>query len=679
VISRISIAIFLLLGAMTPTPLRAQVRVEGKDLRIEFNPALHSRVIAKLGGGEIVVGSFAPSESVTVAGTEIRDFHLAGQESGPVQDEFGRGRRVVISGTAPSLKKSVAVTVYDEFPRLAFFDVSYTNTGQSDLAVQAWTNNHHSIAADASAGEPAFWSYQSGTYESRPDWVLPLKPKFHQENFLGMNDTDYGGGTPVVDVWRRDVGIGVGHVELAPKLVSLPVNRPDERSAELAITYKRSETLKPGASLQTFRTFVAVHKGDYFQTLTEYRRAMLKRGVKFSPAPASAFEPIWCAWGYRKDFTPEQIAGTLPIVKKLGFGWVTVDHGWQTMEGDWYLNPKKFPRGDQDMRGLVEKIHANGQRAQLWWGPLIADPQSETLRKHPEQALLGADGSKQRVSFWNGWYLCPADPQVVEYLRTLVVKFIRDWDFDGLKLDGMQMNGAAPCHNPAHHHARPEDSVEAMPQVFKAIYETARSIKPDVLIEWCPCGTAFNFYTLPFLNMSVASDPRGSFQIRLKAKTLKALHGDSTAYFGDHVELSTGHNDFASTIGVGGVVGTEFTWPPGAAKRSRQDLTPEKEQWWGKWIGIYRDKMLSRGEYLGTLYDIGFDRPEAHAIRKAGNIYYAFYGAEWNGSVELRGLADRPYTVTDYVNGKKLGSVRGPVGKLEVQFQKYLLVEAKPE
>ena len=38
-----------------------------------------------------------------------------------------------------------------------------------------------------------------------------------------MNDSDYGGGTPVVDVWRRDVGLAIGHVELLPKLVSLPV------------------------------------------------------------------------------------------------------------------------------------------------------------------------------------------------------------------------------------------------------------------------------------------------------------------------------------------------------------------------------------------------------------------------------------------------------------------------
>ena len=32
--------------------------------------------------------------------------------------------------------------------------------------------------------------------------------------------------------------------------------------------------------------------------------------------------------------------------------------------------------------------------------------------------------------------------------------------------------------------------------------------------------------------------------------------GDSIAYFGDHVDMSDGGNDFASTIGVGGVVGT---------------------------------------------------------------------------------------------------------------------------
>ena len=226
---------------------------------------------------------------------------------------------------------------------------------------------------------------------------------------------------------------------------------------------------------------------------------------------------------------------------------------------------------------------------------------------------------------------------------------------------------------------RPEESVEAMPQFFKMIYDTARSLKSDVLVEWCPCGTAASFFTLPYLNMSVASDPESSFQVRSKGKTLKALHGDSTAYFGDHVELSSGHDDFASTVGVGGVVGTQFVWPPGSGRGAKFDLTPAKEEVWAKWMRIYKEQMLSRGEYLGELYDIGFDRPETHAIRKAGSLYYAFYAPEWNGSVELRGLDNRRYLVSDYESSKLLGIVPGPVARLDVAFQKHLLLKAQPQ
>jgi DeoR-like helix-turn-helix domain len=38
-------------------------------------------------------------------------------------------------------------------------------------------------------------------------------------------------------------------------------------------------------------------------------------------------------------------------------------------------------------------------------------------------------------------------------------------------------------------------------------------------------------------------------------------------------------------------------------------LPPECEKLFEKWVNIDKDKMLSRGEYLGDLYDIGFDRP----------------------------------------------------------------------
>ena len=66
-------------------------------------------------------------------------------------------------------------------------------------------------------------------------------------------------------------------------------------------------------------------------------------------------------------------------MKKLGFTWVTLDDGWQTAQGDWFLQPSKFPNGDADMRALVDKIHAEGFKAQLWWAPLAADPGTELV------------------------------------------------------------------------------------------------------------------------------------------------------------------------------------------------------------------------------------------------------------------------------------------------------------
>ncbi len=653
------------------------VRVNGRNIRIEFDGDLHSRVVALVDGHARILGDFTPSEFLRISGKDVTDFRLRSQRRERVHDRLGSGVRTIITGAASSLKKTVIVAVYDHFPRMAFFEVDYTNTGTADLPVDGWTNQHYAVRAGTPNAEPAFWSYQSGSYSKRPDWVLPLKPGFQQQNFLGMNAADYGGGTPVIDVWRQDAGLGVGHLEMVPKLVSLPVAMPDAGHAEVAVEYRRGMTLKPGSTLKTFRTFAAVHTGDYFETLRDYRDVMIAQGFHFDASPESAFGPIWCAWGYGRKMKPSQLYGALPVVKKLGFTWVTLDDGWQTAQGDWFLQPQKYSNGDADMRALVDKIHAEGFKAQLWWAPLAADPGTELVAKHPDWLLLNADGSKQKISYWNSWYLCPADPEVVAYHEAIVRKALKDWGFDGLKLDGQHMNGAPPCYNPAHKHERPEESVEGMPTFFKAIYDTARQVKPDALVEFCPCGTAYSFFTLPYMNMSVASDPRSAWQVRTKGKTLKALEGDSVAYFGDHVDMVK--DDFASTVGVGGVVGTNFTWPEGSAERKRGDLTPEREKNFEKWIEIYKQKMLSRGEYEGTLYDIGFDRPEAHAIRKEGSMFYAFFAPEWNGTISLRGLSNRVYRVIDYVDGKDMGTVRGPTATLNVQFQKHLLLQAKPE
>lgn len=653
--------------------------IESQRLRVEFDHNMRSRLAAKMKGREIALGPFSASETVEGKDRSWYDFRLDSQMHERVTDSIGGGERLTLSGSSGILRKSVAVTIYDDFPNLAVFDVSYTNTGKSPLEIRGWRNNSYTIDAPRNSAPVPFWSFQSASYERRPNWVVPLRAGFHQQNYLGMNASDYGGGTPIVDVWNKEVGVGVGLVEPGPRLISLPVSMLNAQQARVSVQYHRTRSLRPGENFHTFRSFVAVHDGDYFQTLLSYRGYMSKLGFHMASAPEEAFGAIWCAWGYGRNFKPQQIYDTLPTVKRMGFTWVTLDDGWQNNYGDWQLDPKKFPRGDADIKAMVDRIHQEGFKAQLWWSPLSAVPDSKLLRDEPDLALKNPNGSRRKISWWNSDYLCPAQPRVVEYHKQLVRKILVDWGFDGLKLDGQHMNGVPPCYNPAHHHERPEESVEAVPTFFREIYDAAQAAKPGSLVEFCPCGTSFSFFTMPHFNMSVASDPTSSFQVRSKGKTLKGLMGDDIPYFGDHVELSDGHDDFASTLGIGGVVGTQFVLPSLVTKHDRFDLTPAHAKTFQKWLDLYREKGLSRGQYLGTLYDIGFDLPEAHVIRKDRKMYYAFYASNWKGPLELRGLGDGSYHVVDYVDGKDLGIVRGPVAHLSVAFSKHLLLEATPQ
>jgi alpha-galactosidase len=76
----------------------------------------------------------------------------------------------------------------------------------------------------------------------------------------------------------------------------------------------------------------------------------------------------------------------------MGYKWATLDDGWQTAEGDWFLNPKRFRNGDSDMKKFVDEIHRYNLKAMLWWAPLAVDPATELIKNHPEYLLLNKDG-----------------------------------------------------------------------------------------------------------------------------------------------------------------------------------------------------------------------------------------------------------------------------------------------
>lgn len=487
----------------------------------------------------------------------------------------------------------------------------------------------------------------------------------------------------MVTLWRKDANISTGLIEPDLKLISMPVQKvryDDHASMSLLQEFEEPVLLGQNETLNTYKQFISVGTGDFFGPLRQFSEYMeAHQGYTPQTSEPEAFEAVWCAWGYERTFTVDEVLGTLPKVKELGFKWVDVDDGFQIAEGDWETN-ERF-NGTADMRRITDAIHSYGLKAKLWWAPLAADPGTNVLRKNPDMLLQDHQGAPEYITWWDSWYLSPVNEQTQKYTLDLVDRFIDEWGFDGLKLDGQHLNCCLPDHNPHSDLEYPEEAVEKLPEFFEGIYNRAREIKPYSVIQICPCGCAMNFFLTPHMNQAVASDPTSSAQIRMKRKVYASMCPDM-AYYADHVELSDDANDYGTQIGIGGVIGSKFTWPkPNPnVKGDGFLLTPEKEALLKKWVGIYNEKKLSTGEYL-NLYDIRFDLPETHVIEKNGAMYYAFYAESWDGKqIELRGLdPEKEYDVVEYTTEeKKSYRINGSDPYISPEFERDYLIEVIP-
>ena len=671
--------------------LQATLLKDGKHLTLDEPP----------------VGSTGGSDSILIAGKEydfIPEFNQAKVQE--ASGKLGRGKRVEITArplaaAGVPIERTLVLEAYDDFPGIALVSTAYKNVGTSEVQIEKVLMQEHRLnakQADANAQPYDMWSFQGSSYNWGENDVQKLTRTSSQPNVMGEQvKGGYGGGIPVVAFWTASVGEAIGHVETLPWTLSIPVKVEKDARVEAQLEIPVNSSLKPNESYSTPRSFVAVYSGDFYEPLRMWSSVLQKEGWNIPKPSSEAYNVAWCGWGYEFNVTPKEMLGTVPKLKEMGIKWATLDDRWFDTYGDWNPRTDTFP-GDS-IKQMADDFHKQGIYAQLWWLPLgVEDGQgkyeshkykmSEVVKQHPDWLILDKNGKHARMVRDLG-ALCPAVPEVQSYYKQLTEKFIRDWGFDGSKLDNIYTVPA--CYNPAHHHKSPQDSVKAMGDVYKVIFETTRAIKPESVTQSCPCGTPPSLAWLPFMDQAVTADPVGGVQVRRRIKMYKALLGPEAAVYGDHVELSemtrTGADgwsehgwDFASTIGPGGVVGTKFVWPDPGPKYKPVALTPQKEEHWKKWIGLYNQKMLSKGEFL-DLYTYGYDVPEGYAIAKDSRMYYAFFaepGKPFSGEVELRGLKPGSYEVVDYSDGKSYGSVQAEQGKaprLKAEIKDHLLLE----
>lgn len=514
-----------------------------------------------------------------------------------------------------------------------------------------------------SSPDGRFMVFSGASQDSRPDWIFPLEGDTLLVNYMGQNCHAYGGGIPFSVVWTADECIGLGSLSPVPLEIAIPV---EKKGNTVTITFDARDEQLP-------ELFVYKGKGDCWQALQAYARALANRGVVPAGLQPASLETQWCGWGYGATFTPEEILGTLPKIKELGIEWVCVDDGFQTARGgaaDW--RPSRFPDGT--MKALADAIHAAGMKAMIWWYPMGMSAESSFVREHPEVVATDSLGRPWPLSHACE-FVSATHPLVLSEARAIVRMFLEEWDFDGIKLDGHQMNSAPQNFSCAE---GPMYDVHHVTDFYKAIYEEALAVKPEAVVQYCPCGDVFSVYHLPYLNQTVSSDPTSPWQVRSKAYVLKALAPD-IPYYGDHVELID--DDFASQLAVGAVPGTKFTWPADNPDELANPwggsslLTPEREELFRKAFGIYAAERQAEGKLVGGLYKLGFEEPEVYVVRKEGVWYYSLFAPAFDGAFTFKGLPRGRYHVEDLWNGRTLGTI-GPKEKaLDLKFENWILLK----
>jgi len=207
-------------------------------------------------------------------------------------------------------------------------------------------------------------------------------------------------------------------------------------------------------------------------------------GFTAADVPEAAFDPLYSTWyAYMQDVHASELEKEAPLAAALGMKTMILDDGWQKVQsksfysatGDWNPVPSRFP----DMKAHVAAVHAAGLKYMLWFGVPLIGNESQAWVRFKDKLLSGWDTDTG--------ILDPRFPEVREYLIGLYERAVRDWGFDGLKLDFIDsfvLNGPDPVDKNGMQTRDIREVPQAVDRLMKDILARLKAIKPDVLVEF---------------------------------------------------------------------------------------------------------------------------------------------------------------------------------------------------
>ena len=133
-------------------------------------------------------------------------------------------------------------------------------------------------------------------------------------------------------------------------------------------------SLNPGETFTSAKSgvaFFAEGRGmadPHWVMPTYTSRVLMKKGTSYQPPWFyNTWEPFF------QDYNDAIVSESIPVASQLGLDVFTLDTGWSENYGENEVNPKKFPKGFDDIQATLE---SKGMRLGLWEPLVVMGPQS---------------------------------------------------------------------------------------------------------------------------------------------------------------------------------------------------------------------------------------------------------------------------------------------------------------
>jgi len=207
---------------------------------------------------------------------------------------------------------------------------------------------------------------------------------------------------------------------------------------------------------------------------------LMKKGTSYQPPWVyNTWEPFF------QDYNEKIVSESIPVASQLGFDVFTLDTGWSENYGENEVNPRKFPKGFDDIRATLE---SKNMRLGLWEPLVVMGPESTVVREHPEWIIKDLDGNPKSAGFPgpNDRVMCLASPYR-DWAAKRINALIQRHNLRYVKIDlttVFNAYGEAPgCYAQGHYHRNWAESLGGIYEGMQYVTDQIYREHPEVLLD----------------------------------------------------------------------------------------------------------------------------------------------------------------------------------------------------